>query len=159
VDSRLISRSSSRESGSYKASVSWHFTSRTEPQTAPVALREKVAFSEDRPGGRVAHLDAGKRPSRGGDPVHVQPNRALLVGDRQPLESQQWLERHHGKNLSLTSSLLSIRNSGGRACLQRRLGSDSMVLGEAQILGQLKDAYRVAQETGSTGTPRPNKLF
>jgi glutamyl-tRNA reductase len=37
-------------------------------------------------------------------------------------------------------------------------GLDSMVLGEAQILGQLKDAYRIAQETGSTG-PHLNKLF
>ena len=37
-------------------------------------------------------------------------------------------------------------------------GLDSMVLGEAQILGQLKDAYRVAQEAGSTG-PWLNKLF
>jgi glutamyl-tRNA reductase len=33
-----------------------------------------------------------------------------------------------------------------------------MVLGEAQILGQLKDAYRAAQEAGSTG-PALNKLF
>ena len=33
-----------------------------------------------------------------------------------------------------------------------------MVLGEAQILGQLKDAYRMAQEAGSTG-PALNKLF
>lgn len=33
-----------------------------------------------------------------------------------------------------------------------------MVLGEAQILGQLKDAYRVAQQAGSTG-PILNKLF
>jgi glutamyl-tRNA reductase len=33
-----------------------------------------------------------------------------------------------------------------------------MVLGEAQILGQLKNAYRIAQETGSTG-PHLNKLF
>ena len=37
-------------------------------------------------------------------------------------------------------------------------GLDSMVLGEAQILGQLKDAYRAAQEAGSTG-PALNKLF
>ena len=33
-----------------------------------------------------------------------------------------------------------------------------MVLGEPQILGQLKDAYRAAQETGSTG-PVLNRLF
>jgi glutamyl-tRNA reductase len=33
-----------------------------------------------------------------------------------------------------------------------------MVLGEAQILGQLKEAYRVAQESGSTG-PALNRLF
>jgi glutamyl-tRNA reductase len=32
------------------------------------------------------------------------------------------------------------------------------VLGEVQILGQLKDAYRIAQESGSTG-PILNKLF
>jgi len=37
-------------------------------------------------------------------------------------------------------------------------GLDSLVLGEAQILGQLKDAYRVAQQAGSTG-PSLNKLF
>jgi glutamyl-tRNA reductase len=37
-------------------------------------------------------------------------------------------------------------------------GLDSMVLGEAQILGQLKDAYRIAHEVGSTG-PWLNKLF
>ena len=33
-----------------------------------------------------------------------------------------------------------------------------MVLGEPQILGQLKDAYRIAQETGSTGTV-PQQAF
>jgi glutamyl-tRNA reductase len=33
-----------------------------------------------------------------------------------------------------------------------------MVLGEAQILGQLKEAYRLAQESGATG-PSLNKLF
>ncbi len=32
------------------------------------------------------------------------------------------------------------------------------MLGEPQILGQLKDAYRAAQETGSTG-PVLNRLF
>ena len=37
-------------------------------------------------------------------------------------------------------------------------GLDSMVLGEAQILGQLKDAVRVADEAGALGTTL-NQLF
>ncbi len=37
-------------------------------------------------------------------------------------------------------------------------GLDSLVLGEPQILGQLKDSYRVAQEAGTTG-PELNRLF
>ncbi len=34
-------------------------------------------------------------------------------------------------------------------------GLDSMVLGEPQILGQMKDAVRAAEQAGSTGWPRP----
>ena len=37
-------------------------------------------------------------------------------------------------------------------------GMDSMMLGEAQILGQLKDAYRLAQQVSSTG-PYLHRLF
>ena len=37
-------------------------------------------------------------------------------------------------------------------------GLDSMILGEPQILGQLKDAYRMAQDSDSTG-PRVHRLF
>jgi glutamyl-tRNA reductase len=37
-------------------------------------------------------------------------------------------------------------------------GLDSLVLGEPQILGQLKDAYRMAKDAGTTG-PMLNRLF
>jgi glutamyl-tRNA reductase len=80
-------------------------------------------------------------------------------GSASAAELSQWLENHHGNNLDLASSLyvhqeqLAVAHAFAVAS-----GLDSMVLGEPQILGQLKDAYRVAQETGSIG-PSLNRLF
>jgi glutamyl-tRNA reductase len=62
-------------------------------------------------------------------------------------------------NLDLASSLyVHQEQQAVEHAFSVASGLDSMVLGEAQILGQLKDAYRVAHETGSTG-PTLNKLF
>ena len=128
-------------------------------KTAPVALREKVAFSEDR---LAAALRTLKREMGVAEVVILSTcNRTELYwsGNATPQDISQWLERHHGNNLNLTESLyvhqerLAVEHAFSVAS-----GLDSMVLGEAQILGQLKDAYRIAQETGSTG-PSLNKLF
>ncbi|HEX4151401.1 MAG TPA: glutamyl-tRNA reductase [Steroidobacteraceae bacterium] len=128
-------------------------------KTAPVALREKVAFSEDR---LAAALRTLKQESGVAEALILSTcNRTELYwsGAATPHELSQWLERHHGNNLNLTSSLyvhqerLAVEHAFSVAS-----GLDSMVLGEAQILGQLKDAYRVALKTGSTG-PWLNKLF
>ena len=128
-------------------------------KTAPVTLREKVAFSEDR---LAAALRTLRQESGVQEAVILSTcNRTELYwsGAASPHELSQWLERHHGDNLNLTASLyvhqerLAVEHAFNVAC-----GLDSMVLGEAQILGQLKNAYRVAQQTGSTG-PWLNKLF
>jgi glutamyl-tRNA reductase len=128
-------------------------------KTAPVALREKVAFSEDRLAAALRTL----RQENGVAEVVILStcNRTELYwsGNASPEDISQWLERHHGNNSNLTASLyvhqerLAVEHAFSVAS-----GLDSMVLGEAQILGQLKDAYRIAQETGSTG-PSLNKLF
>ncbi|HMK84800.1 MAG TPA: glutamyl-tRNA reductase [Steroidobacteraceae bacterium] len=127
-------------------------------KTAPVTLREKVAFNEDR---LVAALRALKAQSGVAEVVILSTcNRTELYwsGSAGAADMSQWLERHHN-NLDLAASLYALE---GREAVQHAFsvasGLDSMVLGEAQILGQLKDAYRIAQETGSTG-PRLNKLF
>src|SRR3981081_3472254 len=128
-------------------------------RTAPVALREKVAFSEDRLLGALRTL----RQQAGVTEVVILStcNRTEVywAGSATGAELSQWLERHHGNNLDLTSSLYVHQEQRAvEHAFSVASGLDSMVLGEAQILGQLKDASRVAQEAGSTG-PALNKLF
>ena len=128
-------------------------------KTAPVALREKVAFNEDR---LIAALRTLRHESGVAEVVILSTcNRTEVYwsGSASGADLSQWLERHHGNTLDLTSSLYVHQEQRAvEHAFSVASGLDSMVLGEAQILGQLKDAYRVAQETGSTG-PTLNKLF
>jgi glutamyl-tRNA reductase len=128
-------------------------------RTAPVALREKVAFSEER---LLAALRALRQEAGVAEVVILSTcNRTELywAGSASGAELSHWLERHHGNSLDLASSLYVHQESGAvKHAFSVASGLDSMVLGEAQILGQLKDAYRVAQLAGSTG-PSLNKLF
>ena len=128
-------------------------------RTAPVALREKVAFSEER---LLAALRALREEVGVAEAVILSTcNRTEVywAGSASGAELSKWLERHHGNNLDLASSLYVHQEQRAvEHAFSVASGLDSMVLGEAQILGQLKDAYRVAQEAGSTG-PALNKLF
>ena len=128
-------------------------------KTAPVALREKVAFNEER---LVAALRTLRQESGVAEVVILSTcNRTEVYwsGSASGAELCAWLERHHGNNLDLASSLYVHQEQHAvEHAFSVASGLDSMVLGEAQILGQLKDAYRVAHETGSTG-PALNKLF
>jgi glutamyl-tRNA reductase len=128
-------------------------------RTAPIALREKVAFTEDR---LVAALGALRR-ERGVAEVLILStcNRTEVywAGSASGNELSDWLVRHHDVALDLASSLyVHQEQQAVEHAFNVASGLDSMVLGETQILGQLKDAYRVAQESGSTG-PHLNKLF
>lgn len=128
-------------------------------KTAPVALREKVAFDDERMRQALRTL----RLENGVTEVVILStcNRTELywAGTASGAELTLWLERHHGNALDLAPSLYVHHE---RRAIEHAFsvasGLDSMVLGEAQILGQLKEAYRLAQEAGSTG-PALNKLF
>jgi glutamyl-tRNA reductase len=128
-------------------------------KTAPVALREKVAFSEDR---LVSALRTLREELGVAEALILSTcNRTEVYwsGTTSGSELSQWLERHHGNNLDLAASLYIHQESRAiEHTFSVASGLDSMVLGEVQILGQLKDAYRIAQESGSTG-PILNKLF
>ncbi len=128
-------------------------------KTAPVSLREKVAFTEDR---LAAALRTLRQEGGVAEVVILSTcNRTELYwsGEASASDLSSWLERHHGSNLDLAASLYVHQDRHAvEHAFNVASGLDSMVLGEAQILGQLKDAYRVAQEAGSTG-PALNKLF
>ncbi|MDE2295015.1 MAG: glutamyl-tRNA reductase [Gammaproteobacteria bacterium] len=128
-------------------------------KTAPVELREKMAFSEDR---LIGALRALRTETGAAEAVILSTcNRTELYwagpvgGDRMT----EWLASHHAPNLDFAPSLyLREDRDAVEHAFSVASGLDSMVLGEAQILGQLKEAYRIAQEAGSTG-PNLNKLF
>jgi glutamyl-tRNA reductase len=128
-------------------------------KTAPIDLREKVAFSEER---LLAALRTLRQEVGVAEVVILSTcNRTEVywAGSASGEELSQWLERHHGHNLDLAQSLYVHQEQRAvEHAFSVASGLDSMVLGEAQILGQLKEAYRVAQEVGSTG-PTLNKLF
>jgi glutamyl-tRNA reductase len=128
-------------------------------KTAPVALREKVAFAEEPL--RIA-LRALRKEAGVAEVVILSTcNRTEVYwsGAASGAELTQWLERHHGNGLDLAPSLYVHQDQRAvEHAFSVASGLDSMVLGEAQILGQLKDAYRMAQEAGSTG-PALNRLF
>jgi glutamyl-tRNA reductase len=128
-------------------------------KTAPVALREKVAFSEER---LLTALRTLRQEAGVAEVVILSTcNRTEVywAGAASGDELSQWLGRHHGNHLDLAASLYVHQEQRAvEHTFSVASGLDSMVLGEAQILGQLKDAYRVAQQAGSTG-PSLNKLF
>ena len=128
-------------------------------KTAPVALREKVAFTEDRLGAALLTLRQELGVAEALILSTCNRTEVYWSGTASGSELSQWLERHHGNNLDLAASLYVHQESRAvEHTFSVASGLDSMVLGEVQILGQLKDAYRIAQESGSTG-PVLNKLF
>ncbi len=128
-------------------------------KTAPVALREKVAFTEDRLAAALRTLREELGVAEALILSTCNRTEVYWSGTASGTELSQWLERHHGENLDLAASLYVHQESRAiEHTFSVASGLDSMVLGEVQILGQLKDAYRIAQESGSTG-PILNKLF
>jgi glutamyl-tRNA reductase len=130
--------------------------------TAPVALREQLAFGPDQLGQAVkaarswfAHLD-----HRGGEEAAILStcNRTELYAASHldnPLDaSAHFLADYHKLNFAeLRPHLYMLpQDEAVRHAFRVASGLDSMVMGETQILGQMKDAVRAAEEAGGMGT-------
>lgn len=115
--------------------------------TAPVALRERVAI----PRHRLPHAYGSLRSVPGVEAGVIVStcNRVELYCETgfeaaRPLAA--WLAGYHGVALTeLEAHLYHYRHSEAiRHILRVASGLDSMVLGEPQVLGQLKSAYQTA---------------
>src|SRR5579871_4541246 len=126
-------------------------------KTAPVELRERVSFNADQ-----AQRAAGELRSRGvlsETLVLSTCNRSELYGvpPEAASDSAGAMELflatfHHVDPTLLTSSVYRRRDYDAvRHLFRVASGLDSMFLGEAEILGQVREAYRIALELGATG--------
>lgn len=133
-------------------------------RTASVELRERLAFSPEK-----AQRAAAELRSRGvlaETLVLSTCNRSELYGvpPESPVETLAELERYFASLHELDPQLLSGNlyrhrdEAVVRHVFRVSAGLDSMFLGEAEILGQVRDAYQAAFEYGATG-PVLNRMF
>lgn len=129
-------------------------------KTASVELREKVAFSDEK---RLSALQQIQQQQLAESAVILSTcnrtelylhNRQISPQEEQP-QNRQWLERiidwfvtSHGlSQQQLRDNLYLAQNSSATRHLMRvACGLDSLILGEPQILGQVKQAYQASDE-------------
>jgi len=128
-------------------------------QTAPLAVRERVAFSPDALGHALRDLLG--RPKVKEAAILSTCNRTeVYVHSAEPQPVVRWLEDFHRVPAdSLAPYLYTLpREKTVTHAFRVASGLDSMVLGEPQILGQMKQAVRHAESAGSLGLVL-NRLF
>ncbi len=126
-------------------------------RTAPIDIREKVAFSNDR-----------QRPALEAMRVACSADEAVLISTCNRTElylrgadetvvdrAIEWLQAApEAGHQNLLPHLYRHANADAtRHAFRVAAGLDSMVLGEPQILGQVKYAVKVANEAGALGGP------
>lgn len=120
--------------------------------TAPIAIRERLAFPQGSVSEALGDLEARRVVDEAA--LISTCNRTELYCSAASIEAAtDWLAQYRSITLAEISPYLfacadedAIRHIFRVAC-----GLDSMVLGEPQILGQLKEATRVAKEAGTLG--------
>jgi len=121
--------------------------------TAPVQIRERIIFSGD----DVAQALLQLLNLDGIEEVVLLStcNRTefyVISNEIGAAMFTKWLQNDQNLDAETQKALFTLQqNDAIKHIFRVACGLDSMVLGEPQILGQLKDAYRQAQQAGSVG--------
>jgi glutamyl-tRNA reductase len=121
--------------------------------TAPLAIRERVAIAAESVGGALGALrqmgaaeEAAILSTCNRTELYISANTVDVVLD--------WWMQHAGMSLDEARPYIyhHADQDAVRQALRVAAGLDSMVLGEPQILGQMKDAVRTAEQVGALGS-------
>ena len=128
-------------------------------QTAPLAIREKVSIATEALSRAVGELTRAL-PVKEAAIISTCNRTELYVSADQPQVAADWLAEYHRLPAGeLAPYLYTLPEKAAvRHAFRVASGLDSMVLGEPQILGQMKDAVRAAESAGTLGTTL-HKLF
>jgi glutamyl-tRNA reductase len=130
--------------------------------TAPLGVRERVVFHVERLGEALGEAKRVLAPEAA---ILSTCNRTELylsgeVDESRRAAAGEWLAHYHSVDpRELSPFLYSLpREQAVRHAFRVASGLDSMVLGEPEILGQMKEAVRSAEAAGTLGTVL-QKLF
>ena len=130
-------------------------------KTASVDVRERVAFTPEQlveALQQLCRLTASREAA-----ILSTCNRSELYIEQDHLAADsvlRWLAEYHQLSLEelRASAYVHEDHDAVRHMMRVASGLDSLVLGEPQILGQMKSAYAVAREAGTIG-PLLGRLF
>jgi len=122
--------------------------------TAPLEIREKVAFSPE------IMVDAlqGAKHNLGAQEVAIPStcNRTEVytTSETDAVAILTWMAQYHQLSVGEleTCHYYFTGEEAVRHMMQVACGLDSLILGEPQILGQMKSAYAVAKDAGTVGS-------
>ncbi|MFK4133139.1 glutamyl-tRNA reductase [Pseudomonas luteola] len=130
-------------------------------KTASVDVRERVAFTPEQMVEALRQL-CRETLSREAAILSTCNRSELYLEMEQPLPDNvlAWLAHYHHLSLDELRACAYIHEDDEAVQHMMRVASglDSMILGEPQILGQMKSAYAVAREAGTVG-PLLGRLF
>jgi glutamyl-tRNA reductase len=135
------------------------FTLGINHQTAPLAVREQVAFHAETLEQALLDL-VGHRPVKEAAILSTCNRTEIYCNTENPQQAIEWLaDYHHIKKQAIEPHLYTLpQDEAVKHAFRVASGLDSMVLGETQILGQMKQAVTTAKRAGTLGTLL-HKLF
>jgi len=121
-------------------------------QTAPVSLRERVAFADDALGSALGSLKALSTVHEVALLSTCNRTELYAVADDEGRALGDWFARHDESADDLHGYLYWHYDANAvRHLFRVATGLDSLVLGEPQILGQVKHAWAAARAAGTLG--------